>query len=649
MVRFFLNIRTLLLNPRSLPGSVAFVLMILILRWPVSTDELTFAMMSGGSTFFEPIEEGFMNTCALLGVNCIVNHTRDCFASGECKLAEYCEQVIQSYIDSKVDGIAIASCAKKDGEHPVVRAISEGIPVIAFDKDIPGSGRIGYVGTDNDYLGRTLAKLLQQLRPEGGTFVLVGATEARADGFRNEMSQYNEFTNFGMWRELPLLNNTDGLEYIEQMELYLPFGPTAFVVMRQTPMRSERWPSFVAENRFRNITFIGTDGSDYQIKYLNNRFVDGLVGQLPYETGSESAKALFRYLKEGSIPEFTMTNLVSYNLIPIELPPIDKEMHLLGNLVYLGYLGFGINVCLVIGFSVWMIWNWEHVVVRSAQAIFLSMSLLGALILGSAIIPLSFDDDGIPDSMGTSYRIGICMSIPWLCCTGYTLIFTALFSKTWRLYRLLRSDTDWTFIEVSRWDMFIPFVMLSLYNVTVLVLWTSLDPLEYVREDNVGTDVWNRVLSSQGICRAVSSSGGSAGQQHPSTVWVVLLVTGNFLSALGAVLLRNGVFDVASASTDRSLFSEATYNEIANQSIFQTFLTGIPIMLIVKDSPEAFYLVSIFTVFFLCVATISLIFVPKMWKLVEFSNMSEDDQNEILLLVERKVMKEQNTSSIEGS
>ena len=120
-------------------------------------------------------------------------------------------------------------------------------------------------------------------------------------------------------------------------------------------------------------------------------------------------------------------------------------------------------------------------IVKAAQSpFFLLMVCSGVLIMASSLIPLSFDDNGIIDPksqiwdgvydmnttygegidvslvlqgdsiatattteeeeedddsanslyyLDTTYRIGICMSIPWLAFTGFTIAFCALFSK----------------------------------------------------------------------------------------------------------------------------------------------------------------------------------------------------------------------------
>jgi hypothetical protein len=68
----------------------------------------------------------------------------------------------------------------------------------------------------------------------------------------------------------------------------------------------------------------------------------------------------------------------------------------------------------------------------------------------------------------------------------------------------------------------------------------------------------------------------------------------------------------------------------------QAFLTGIPIVAVVKDIPQAFYLVSVFLVFFLCLVVLSLIFMPKIIIQYQYSRMTEPEQRRMLTLSVRK-------------
>ena len=68
----------------------------------------------------------------------------------------------------------------------------------------------------------------------------------------------------------------------------------------------------------------------------------------------------------------------------------------------------------------------------------------------------------------------------------------------------------------------------------------------------------------------------------------------------------------------------------------QAFLTGIPIVAVVKDIPEAFYLVSVFLIFILCLVVLSLIFMPKIIIQYKYSRMTEPEQRRMLTVSVRK-------------
>jgi competence protein ComGC len=96
----------------------------------------------------------------------------------------------------------------------------------------------------------------------------------------------------------------------------------------------------------------------------------------------------------------------------------------------------------------------------------------------------------------------------------------------------------------------------------------------------------------------------------------------------------------------KSEFSEATYIGLAVFSMSQAFLTGIPIVVVVREIPQAFYLVLTFLVFLLCTVILLLIFLPKIFKHRAYAGMSEADQRKSMALSVRK--SSVNISSISG-
>jgi gamma-aminobutyric acid type B receptor len=246
---------------------------------------------------------------------------------------------------------------------------------------------------------------------------------------------------------------------------------------------------------------------------------------------------------------------------------------------------------------------------------FLIMVALGVLVMASSIIPLSFDDGGVPDSQTERECTLICMSVPWLGFCGFTITFSALFSKTMRINRIFHSKVPFGRVKVTVGDVMGPFVALLSANIVVLACWTVIDPLTYVREAHQGTDGWNRIISTYGSCQS----------NH----------VGRYLIPLAFVNLSVLVIANWQAYVSRmveSEFAESKYIAMTMASLLQASLSGVPILFVVRDNPQAFYLVLIFMVFVICMAVLLLIFVPKVVMTEASTRRNEQEQRQLILL-----------------
>ena len=79
-----------------------------------------------------------------------------------------------------------------------------------------------------------------------------------------------------------------------------------------------------------------------------------------------------------------------------------------------------------------------------------------------------------------------------------------------------------------------------------------------------------------------------------------------------------------------SEFSEGVYIGLAVFSMAQAFLTGIPIVAVVREIPQAFYLVLTFLLFFLCMVILLLIFLPKVFMQRAYATLSPADQRKMM-------------------
>lgn len=92
----------------------------------------------------------------------------------------------------------------------------------------------------------------------------------------------------------------------------------------------------------------------------------------------------------------------------------------------IGYTLFGIVIGLSLMALAWLIWFRNQRVVRSSQPLFLLMVCMGAVMMASSIIPLSFEE-AVTDESSLS---AACMAAPWLYLSGSILAFSSLLAKT---------------------------------------------------------------------------------------------------------------------------------------------------------------------------------------------------------------------------
>lgn len=607
--------------------------------------KLLFGMASGGSSFYDAIRLGWEEACARHSeeVDCeYFAENKTWFKENYPDLAndeanyKPCVAQIRQMIDRGFDGISMY-CGEG---HPVVEEAKEkGMALTSFDiiPPIP----MPFVGTDNYYLGVTMARLLRQLKPTGGTYHVVSFRKKPESfqGFVQEIEKDNHRSDRAHWFKVStnvsgrpegddLINgeslgmSLDGLgetkeNYNRTMEKLLDLQPDAILFMYTRPLRFEnytRWREQLRQEH--NTVVIGTQASDTELQLMTRKQVDGLIGQLTYDMGAMSFQALYDIKKKQiKIPDHAkiFTQVINYNLVPAALPPIQVDQSLIADLKYVGFTCFAIVALLVALCLAWTLYNSKRIVVRASQPVFLVMTATGVLVMASSIIPLSFDDIGQGYDLDPTKAVAICMTVPWLSYLGFTLTFSALFAKTWRVNKFFQSKNGFERIQVQPKDVLAPFVVLLTLNIVVLTLWTIIDPLTYIREFQDGTDLYNREIASNGRCRS-----------NNAAAYLIPLALLNFF------VLVIACWQAAHARNIQSEFAEAKYIGLTVFSLAQAFVTGIPIVVVVKDIPEAFYLVLTFLIFILSMVILLLIFLPKVFMQRKYNSMSEVEQRRAL-------------------
>eukprot|EP00978_Attheya_sp_CCMP212_P029574 scaffold105445_cov43-Attheya_sp.AAC.1 len=520
----------------------------------------------------------------------------------------------QLAVRTDVAGIAV-SAIDADILTPAINEIvaQNRISLVTFDSDAPDSDRQVYIGTNNFEMGSRLARLLQQLKPTGGYFGLLSDTtpnlQDREAGFRSNITSN--------WKEIsfsPQNVNDDTAQSLTIMHEYVSFHPDidAIIPMGGWPMvDKDGWINFVNSNP--NLTLVCADSVSAQIELLLIGKVNALVGQEPFRMGSNLASVLSdMYSGKPPTEEVILGKfLLEMVYAPVQKPDLNVNGNGLGPLKAVGFVSFSIVATLALACIYWTYSKRNIRVVKASQPLFLIMIATGVLIMSGALIPLS-----LPDSSNQQFQNNSCMATPWLLVLGFSCTFAALFSKTWRINQIFNCpDGNYARVVVKETDVLIPFCALMTTNIIIMALWTALNPLVNTINSKAGTDLWGRTISTYYACEPVNEDGA----------WVFLVPLG--LINIGVLLVA--FWQSFRARSITSEFSETRYINLVMMSLSQAFLTGLPILFLVREQPKAFYLIWVFLILVVCLSVLLLIFVPKILFERKFKKLRASEQNAV--------------------
>ena len=278
---------------------------------------------------------------------------------------------------------------------------------------------------------------------------------------------------------------------------------------------------------------------------------------------------------------------------PLPMPPLEVNLNLINN----GSRISGLALCaLVILIALgWMVFTYLHrraKYIRGSQPPFLYMLCIGVIVMTASIIPMSLQEPIPISTLNVS-----CMSQLWLLSAGFTTAFSALFCKIWRLNKVVRSSMRFRRMKVRIKDVLYPFAILLSLNFILLTVWTVVDPLLWVRTDDVHYTTSGQSSRSTGSCASSS--------RKNEIVFYTFLCLFNFVG-LGCANWQS--------YKARNLKTE--FNESSNITMSMLFMTeaallGLPVLFLVGDDPSAFFLVRSVLITIISLGVLMPIFVPK--------------------------------------
>jgi ribose transport system substrate-binding protein len=314
--------RTLLLGALAVSAAAAAVLA----RPAAADDPLVFALVpkNVNNPFFDVARDGCKKAEQEMAgkIECLY------IGPGEHGGGDEQVQMVNDLIVRKVAGLAV-SAANAPAMATALKAAKEaGIPVITWDADLLAKDkdlRTAYVGTKNYDIGVNLAKLVQQIKPQGGTICLQSGGAAAANhnerlqgirdtlsGQTSEQAPGQKLTGQQGWTEVagcPLYTDDDPAKAVQQMEdtLLKNAELDAFVSTGAfTQWNPDAYKNGVQGVKQRvdskDLALIVADTLPVQMKLLEEGYSLGQVGQRPFEMGYKAMYFLYDMVKNGKNP-----------------------------------------------------------------------------------------------------------------------------------------------------------------------------------------------------------------------------------------------------------------------------------------------------------------------------------------------------------
>lgn len=215
----------------------------------------------------------------------------------------------------------------------------QGIKVLTVDSDVDrensGDARIAYIGTDNIVAGRELGKAAKGLRPDGGKYVsFVGHKSAanaieRTTGFAEGAG--DKFTA----AEDTLSDDMDLSVADRNVRDALARHPDLNILVGIWAYNANAIASMVKDAKVRDKTTVVTfDAPPKALIHMDDRMIDAMVVQNPYQMGFDAVKLMQALVKDDQatvkamIPEDKIIITGLKVVVPNEESPLKKEMFL---------------------------------------------------------------------------------------------------------------------------------------------------------------------------------------------------------------------------------------------------------------------------------------------------------------------------------
>ena len=247
-----------------------------------------------GNAFYDAVGEGCRaraaalkeTTCLLLG------------PGGDEKRTQ--AEILRDLVADRVDGIALSPGRVDEVTPALTAAAAAGIPVVAFDADLPEPLRRAFVGTDARDFGRTLGSSLRRWKPAGGTYAVLSG-DATVTALSDRVAGVRDALDRG-WTEVgdsPAITNGDPRSAAALVDRLLVGHPEldAVISVGAWPLLAEdAWREVAARHKERfdkaRVVIVVADALPIERRLVRDGLGHVLVGQRPADMGARLVEVL---------------------------------------------------------------------------------------------------------------------------------------------------------------------------------------------------------------------------------------------------------------------------------------------------------------------------------------------------------------------
>jgi ribose transport system substrate-binding protein len=209
------------------------------------------------------------------------------------------QDIVESMVNRRLAGIALAPVDKKALVNVVDRATAAGIPTVIYDSDVDTPNRLSYVATDNREGGRIAARRIGALLGGKGKVGIIGfmpgsaSTMEREDGFTEELkARFPGIQLVGL--QFGMADRAKAMAVTENM---MTAHPDLAGLFADNESSSSGAVQALKSRANRAIKLVAFDASDALIADLKEGWIDSLVLQNPYRMGYDSVANITRKLR----------------------------------------------------------------------------------------------------------------------------------------------------------------------------------------------------------------------------------------------------------------------------------------------------------------------------------------------------------------